>query len=72
MSRENFDSGMKVIFEMDIIPLDTILKEKLDSLGIAEIITCAEDELSIQLSNAQVLEIKTFGDLLTFIDSSVK
>lgn len=67
MSTEKFNEGMKTIFEMDVIPEDTILKEAIDSLSMAEIIIYAEDELGVQLNNEQILGLKTYGDLLCVV-----
>jgi|WetSurMetagenome_2_1015567.scaffolds.fasta_scaffold325100_2 acyl carrier protein len=63
MSKEGFEQQMKAIFKRDDLPLDLVIKQATDSLGLAEIILYAEEELGVMLSNEQIFAIKTYGDL---------
>lgn len=64
MNQDQFLKEMQIIFCMEKIPYGTILKDTIDSLAIAEIIMHAEEHLGIQMSNEQVFNLKTYGDLL--------
>jgi acyl carrier protein len=58
----------------DTITLDTILTDdlKLDSIDSVNIIIAAEDEYGISISDDELREVKTIGDLVKVVDSKIK
>lgn len=71
MNLDKFYDELKAIFKMkDLPPLETELNDLTDSLGRAEIIICAEEQLGYQLSDEKIVAMKTFGDLLQAVGIS--
>lgn len=44
---------------------------EIDSLGRAEIIVCVETEFAMQLTNKEILEMQTYGDLVKIIKAHI-
>lgn len=62
---------IKEVCEVDEITPEFDLQNNIDSLSRAEIIVSIEEHLGVQLSNKEILSLKTFGDLENLIDAKV-
>jgi acyl carrier protein len=65
--KDEFEKQLEDILEIEELSEEFELDE-LDSLGRAELITLAEDTFSVSLSNKDILEAKTYGDLMKLIN----
>lgn len=59
---EEFKKEVLRICEVDEITPEFSLMENLDSLARAELITAAEFMLGVQISNLDIMSMKTYGD----------
>lgn len=61
------DSGLDA---PDVID-DAFVLDQVDSLGRAELIVQVETDFGVQLTNSEILGMKTFGDLVVILKSRV-
>ncbi len=62
---------LRRIFKVDILDREIDMKS-IDSLGRAEVILLAEEVLGVELSDKQILGMKTLGDLEDILLKAVK
>lgn len=80
MKKEEIISSFKQILKdhhienIDKITDNTKMSEDLniDSLDLVEIVMEAEEKFDITIPEAEMSNLKTFGELITFIDKEIK
>lgn len=71
MGFDDFYNDMLRITNQPTLTKDFSIADNVDSLGRAEIIVTAEEMFSIELTNGEIMGIKTYGDLEALIKAKV-
>lgn len=68
---DRFYQEMLRICEVPQLDRDFSLKDRLDSLARAEIIVTVEQEFGRELTNEEILSLKTYGDLEDLVKAKI-